>query len=608
MRLVAQAIAPRGEIVSAPRASRYITGVLALSSWVVYAFTASFYVAIVASLLTGATLVMINAHVFLADRMHLPHRPTSETASERVSSAPVVQAQAASNAGPSPQQADDPPPPFTAPSDSTPDAVVQALLTNARRAGEPVAAHIWVEDTASGTLRQIAAAGLMSPPSAPEPIADGLLGAVLIEGRARFDHLRQMTSPTEKRTIWRYAFPLRNVSSRTVAAVDFIGVGEPDSEIMNTVAASMAAPLSGAVSLALADRREQMVRALVDVAHALSRRLDPDDVISETLETAVDISSAATASLMLLEDDRLTIAAAHGLPREVVESTSISIGEGIAGWVAMTAQPLLVEDLPSRDGRGERHGVRSAVSVPIADDDGLIGVLNVGSRAYPAHYDQQLLDVLESLGRQAAVALRNAEALAVAEDMFYGSLRALVVALETKDPYSRGATERVADMCVELGREMDLPQEELQALEIAALLHDIGMDSAGAVRAAGGPMTTVERGLVNMHPKIAADILDKAPALRLAVPIVYHHHEHYDGRGYVDGLEGDAIPMGARILSIVDSYVAMTSPRAYREAFSVDRALTELEAKAGTQFDPSVVPIFIKMVRGEANRAPERTS
>ena len=572
----------------APRATRYSILTVAIAAWVLYAFTRLPVAGLMAALLTGASVTLLLAPLLDRASVHdsVTHSPEP----------PAIQTTPASE-----------PPTFMTPSDTTPQAVVQALLANAAISGDPVAAHIWVEDTASGTLRMITSAGLMVPPSSPEPLTSGLLGMVIVEGLARLERLRTITSPKERRTIWRYAFPITNAGPRTVGVVDFMGESEPDAESMNKVAASMAAPLAGAVSLAAAERREHMVRGLVDVAHALSRKLDPEDVIRETLTAAVSMSNAATGSVMLLADDHLSVRAAHGLPKEVIDSTNLSIGEGIAGWVAMTGQPLLVEDLPGRDGRGDRHGIRSAVSVPIADDDGLLGVLNVGSRAYPAHYDQEHLDVLESLGRQAAVALRNAEALVIAEDMFYGSLRALAFALETKDPYSRGGTERVVDLTLALGKRMALDEADLQALEIASLLHDIGMSSAGGVRCADGPLTTVERGLVTMHPRIAADILHQAPALKLAVPIVYHHHEHYDGRGYIEGLEGEDIPLGARLLSVVDAFVAMTSPRAYRQAFTVENALLELEAKAGTQFDPSVVPIFAEMVRGETTRAPDRT-
>jgi HD-GYP domain-containing protein (c-di-GMP phosphodiesterase class II) len=243
--------------------------------------------------------------------------------------------------------------------------------------------------------------------------------------------------------------------------------------------------------------------------------------------------------------------------------------------------------------------------VPIADEDGLLGVINVGSKAYPARYDQAHLDVLDSLGRQAAVALRNARALMTAEDVFYGSLKALALALETKDPYSRGTTERVVDLCMDLGRALGMDETGLAALEVAALLHDIGMEAAANTMSSPRPLSTVEKGLVTMHPRIAADILNQAPALQGAVPIVYHHHEHFDGRGYIEGLEGESIPLGSRVLSVVDAFVAMTSKRPYREARTQDAALEELLEKAGTQFDPAIVAAFVELLRSEENRVPE---
>jgi HD-GYP domain-containing protein (c-di-GMP phosphodiesterase class II) len=96
-----------------------------------------------------------------------------------------------------------------------------------------------------------------------------------------------------------------------------------------------------------------------------------------------------------------------------------------------------------------------------------------------------------------------------------------------------------------------------------------------------------------MHPVIAAEILEQAPALREVAPIVYHHHEHYDGAGYVNGLSGAEIPLGARILAVADAYVAMTSMRPYRQAMSHEAAVAELRANAGTQFDPHVVEALV---------------
>jgi HD-GYP domain-containing protein (c-di-GMP phosphodiesterase class II) len=140
---------------------------------------------------------------------------------------------------------------------------------------------------------------------------------------------------------------------------------------------------------------------------------------------------------------------------------------------------------------------------------------------------------------------------------------------------------------------MALPTRELDALRVAALLHDIGMSAAADVVSVGNrQLSTVEWGLLKVHPMVAAEILAQAPALRDAIPIVFHHHEHFDGGGYVGGVAGSEIPMGARILAVADAYVAMTSPRPYRPAFTSAQAVAELIEQAGSQFDPVVVEAF----------------
>jgi HD-GYP domain-containing protein (c-di-GMP phosphodiesterase class II) len=116
----------------------------------------------------------------------------------------------------------------------------------------------------------------------------------------------------------------------------------------------------------------------------------------------------------------------------------------------------------------------------------------------------------------------------------------------------------------------------------------------------------VERGLIKMHPSVAAEILEQAPALRDVVPIVYHHHERYDGSGYVDGVAGESIPIGSRVLAVADAYVAMTSDRPYRSAKTHSEAVAELQEHAGTQFDPGVVEAFMDLQGTGAERVPDK--
>jgi len=200
--------------------------------------------------------------------------------------------------------------------------------------------------------------------------------------------------------------------------------------------------------------------------------------------------------------------------------------------------------------------------------------------------------------------LRSAQAVESSRDLYFDTLKALALALETKDPYARGTTEKVLGLATALGRRMALEPRQQQALRVAALLHDVGMAAVGDAAAVGDrPLSTVEWGLLKMHPVIAADVLSQAPALHDAVPIVYHHHEHFDGDGYVVGLSGEQIPIGARILAVADAFTAMTSDRPYRQARSAAEALQEIEALSGSQFDPDVVAVLFEVV-GDTAVAP----
>ncbi|MHB8966413.1 MAG: HD domain-containing phosphohydrolase [Coriobacteriia bacterium] len=489
-----------------------------------------------------------------------------------------------------------------------PDVMLRALMDALMRDHQPVAAHLWLDDPASATLRLVAAVGPMSP--SPRPVAsdDPHLGAATAEGKAVLSPLARLQTAGVERVVWRFAIPLSPGQARGVIGVDVACDHDPDAAALAAVCAPFLGPISGALALHVARVETEMATALIEMARDLSRILDPDEVLATALDRAMLLSEAATGSVMLLDpgSGKLVIVKAQGLPAEVVRDTALSEGEGIAGWVLATGQPLLIEDLPTRPRTVRRHGVRSAVSVPISDDDHVLGVINVGSKAFPARFTESHLKALETLGKQTAVALRNARAVMSSRELYFDTLQALAVALETKDPYSRGGTERVLEHATALGEAFGLDDEQREALRVAALLHDIGMSAAGdTIGASQRPLSTVERGLLKLHPQIAAEILQEMPALKEVAPIVYHHHEWYDGQGYLGGLAGQSIPLGARILAVVDAFVAMTSERPYRCAMSVTQAVAELEDKAGTQFDPSVVEVFADLLGSGRHRVPD---
>jgi HD-GYP domain-containing protein (c-di-GMP phosphodiesterase class II) len=495
------------------------------------------------------------------------------------------------------------------PSGVEPKDVVAALLENAHSAGMPLAAHLWLADPSTNTLRLVYADGPARPDSTPVPIDGTVLGAAMTRSVAQIEPVHRLRTSEGDSIVWRYALPLTAGEAHGVAAVDFQGPDRPDLERFTPVAGAMRGSLSGALALQVARTETAAAKALNDTSRDLARLLDPDAVIATTLSRAMALAGAQTGSLMLVDESgkRMNIVASRGLPADVATNASIEEGEGIAGWVLASGQPLVVEDLNDRGPHSRRHGVRSAVSVPISDDEGVLGVLNVGCRTFHARFSTSHLSALESLARSTAVALRNASAVSSAHDLYFDTLKALALAMETKDPFAAGSTERVLEVAVALGEAMALSKTEMDALRVAAMLHDIGMSAAGDVVAVSNrQLSTVEWGMLKMHPVIAADVLAQAPALKEAVPIVYHHHERYDGGGYIGGLAGEQIPLGARILAVADSYVAMRSKRPYRDSKSHSLAMSELVQSAGSQFDPHVVSA-LQEVFAEAPELSRRT-
>jgi HD-GYP domain-containing protein (c-di-GMP phosphodiesterase class II) len=494
------------------------------------------------------------------------------------------------------------------PEDIDVESVSRALLASASAAGEAVRAVVWRAD---GAGDEAAVPVTVSGREAESLVAGRRAVTSAIEsGTAALESLTTGVDGGGEATVWHYVVPVSLGRIAGAATVDFLD-DRPDLDTLNRIVAAFRLPLAAALALEVASQESDAARTLLETARELARLLDPDAVVRTALGSALEITGATTGSILLYDESGvdLRIAAAVGLPEEVVDTTSVRPGDGIAGWVAISGQPLVVEDLPGRDTPARSRGVRSAASIPVADNDGVLGVLNVGSPYHPSRFTTSDLETLGVLAHQTAVAVRNARAVASASDLYFDTLKALALAIEMKDPYAHGGTDRVMHFAALLAEEMGLPEDEVRALEVAAMLHDIGMPSAGeSALTSPRPLSTVERGLITMHPVIAAEILEQAPALRKVAPIVYHHHERYDGSGYVGGLAGDAIPLGSRVLSVADAFVAMTSERPYRKALSESEALEELQKESGTQFDPAVVDAFLAIHASRSDQVPGHTS
>jgi diguanylate cyclase (GGDEF)-like protein/putative nucleotidyltransferase with HDIG domain len=251
--------------------------------------------------------------------------------------------------------------------------------------------------------------------------------------------------------------------------------------------------------------------------------------------------------------------------------------------------------------RGKTYGVEtrrseSAVHVPLRSQGAVIGVLSAQSYT-PGTYDAEDIAILQSLANIIAAAFENAEHHARLRELYLASVKALAAAVDARDPYTRSHSARVAALARIIATELELPPDEIRRVQLSALLHDIGkIGIPDAILNKPAALTAEEWVIMRTHSMLGASILGAVEPLADLVPIVRAHHERYDGGGYPDGLRGEEIPLAAHIVSAADAYEVIVSKRAYKAAQSVDHAVSELRRCSGTQFHPTVVEAFIRVI------------
>jgi hypothetical protein len=246
----------------------------------------------------------------------------------------------------------------------------------------------------------------------------------------------------------------------------------------------------------------------------------------------------------------------------------------------------------------------SILSVPIRGRGHSIGIVTVVRSERAGPFSQAEAQMVEEMAGQAAMAVEQAVLFAKVRsyadevEMSYDStLKVLMAALDTKDAVTQGHSERVARLTVTVAKEMGIVAQQLIDIERGALLHDVGkIGVPDSVLRKEAALTESEWEAMQKHPLLAGLMVSKVGFLEKAMPIMLYHHERYDGTGYPFGLEGDAIPLEARIFAAVDAYDAMTSDRPYRKAMSPEQALEDIRRNSGIQFDPAVVKAFERVI------------
>jgi putative nucleotidyltransferase with HDIG domain len=345
---------------------------------------------------------------------------------------------------------------------------------------------------------------------------------------------------------------------------------------------------------------------LLDTSNALNASLNRKEVFQEALNRAIEVLKAENGSLMLLDEEsqELHIEIANGLPEEVINNTRIKLGSGIAGKVALTGQArLLLKGIKEVDSQSLKQAVelKSALCVPMKIMDKVVGVFNISGKREGDNFTSDDLQLLILLANQAAIAIENTELHHNLQELFINSIKALANAIDARDPYTRGHSERVTEYAVKIAEKMNLDKMEIEFIRYAGLLHDIGkIKISDALLRKPEKLTEEEFIIIKKHPAYGASIMEPVKEFKKILPYMYHHHEAYgSGGGYPSGLHGEEIPLAARILAVADSFDAMTSDRPYRKALPLEVAISELRKFSGVQFDPEVAEVFIQMLENK---------
>lgn len=344
------------------------------------------------------------------------------------------------------------------------------------------------------------------------------------------------------------------------------------------------------------EKMVERLRRINDVGKMLSSIIETDELIKLIIKTTAELLSAGRGAIYLKRNEKpsLTLKYHHGIGVEDFGDVALDF-KPIYSELMDNGNPVIIHEKDAD--KKNSYGIdNSAIGVPLKMKGQVIGAMLLEDKLDGASFTDDELELLTTLANQAMVSIENAWLYERVKTNYFATIQSLVNALEANDRYTKGHSERVRYLSVELGKYIGLDYREIEVLEHAAILHDIGkigIDSM--VLHKEGKLTANEYGLVKAHPLIGDEILGPIDTLAGVRTTIIQHHERYDGRGYPYGIPGDEISLKARILAVIDTFDAMLTDRPYRRSLTLFRAKEELKQGAGSQFDPYVVNAFLDM-------------
>jgi putative methionine-R-sulfoxide reductase with GAF domain len=323
----------------------------------------------------------------------------------------------------------------------------------------------------------------------------------------------------------------------------------------------------------------QKLRTVLDVTKAYRSIIHVDVLLDTIVQTAAETVGAEAGSILLYdENQQLSFRTAYGTKASEVKPIRLEAGQGIAGWTASTGKPAVVNDVrtdarfDSRIDAAIGFRTRSVMAVPLQFEHRIIGVLELVNKRNGKPFDEQDLNILFNLADQAAISIEHVRLQDARNNYFAHVIEILIGAMDAHVPAKSGHARRVARYANLVGRGLGMPEQELKNLYFAALLHDIGLLRLDAL----GEWT---RERIELHPVLGYEMIKDIIFWKELATLILHHHERWDGGGYPSKLQGQAIPLGARIIGACEAFDIITSKNSYKSPLPYEMAIREIEAQ-----------------------------
>ena len=368
--------------------------------------------------------------------------------------------------------------------------------------------------------------------------------------------------------------------------------------------------------LAELENRIVELETVLEVSRVISSTLDVSRIMDVVLDACMGAVKAEAGTLWIMEDEYLLPLAIRGPKADMLKGLKLKKGEGIAGNVCETQEPVFVEDV-IRDARWAKRFddstgfvTRSMLVVPVYTGEKAVGSLQMINKLDGTLFNELDLRISKALAVQSAKIIVNSRLHTHQRQFLDSLLKTISSLLDARDSFIKGHSERVSRNALLIARELGLSTEEQELIERAALVHDIGKIAIGEdVLLNADPLDFKAWEQINKHPSLGANILfqlePKTMVRQLWAGTLYHH-ERYDGNGFPVGLAKDDIPLVARIIAIANDFdIMITRQRCYGRAKSVKEALEEIERCSGSSYDPELVKIFVKAMKFRQNEVVE---